>query len=393
MEVLLLGIYSFFVWLVFFKFKWLPWNIISQVIVITLPIIGLTLMILLLNIVAPSSHDVRVVNYTVQVIPQVVGRVIEVPVEANRPVKKGDLLFKIDPVPFEDAVRTAEATTVEMKARLIDALDKEKELTELQKIADSRIASVEANLALANQRVGQYRELAEKGAGRVFDVEQADTNKIALETDLDSARARRADIGYQLSARDEKGELVQVGIARANLAESEAKLSNARWQLEQTSMFAPANGTVINLQLRPGQYVNNMPFKPALVLVEDEQMLLALYKQNELRKVKPGQEAEVALRTYPGRIIKCKVDSIVWAQGQGQLPWSGNIPETGAYPNPEGRFAVRLEADGKDKDLFLAAGAHGMGAIYSDSGAMLHILRKVILRVGAKLDWLIPKLH
>ena len=186
---------------------------------------------------------------------------------------------------------------------------------------------------------------------------------------------------------------MQVGIARANLAEAEAKLSNARWQLEQTSMFAPANGTVINLQLRPGQYVNNMPFKPALVLVEDEQMLLALYKQNELRKVKPGQEAEVALRTYPGRIIKCKVDSIVWAQGQGQLPWSGNIPETGAYPNPEGRFAVRLEADGKDKDLFLAAGAHGMGAIYSDSGAMFHILRKVILRVGAKLDWLIPKLH
>ena len=196
MEVLLLGIYSFFVWLIFFKFKWLPWNIISQVIVITLPIIGLTLMILLLNIVAPSSHDVRVVNYTVQVIPQVVGRVIEVPVEANRPVKKGDLLFKIDPVPFEDAVKTAEATTLEMKARLIDALDKEKELLELQKIADSRIASVEANLALANQRVGQYRELAAKGAGRVFDVEQADTNKIALETDLDSARARRADIGY-----------------------------------------------------------------------------------------------------------------------------------------------------------------------------------------------------
>jgi multidrug resistance efflux pump len=393
MEILMLGVYSFFVWLIFFKFKWLPWNIVSQVIVITIPIIGLTLMILLLNIVAPSSHDVRVVNYTVQVIPQVSGRVIEVPVEANRPVKKGDLLFKIDPIPFEDAVKTAEANVLETKARLIDALDKEKELLELQKIADARIGSVEANLALANQRVGQYRELAAKGAGRVFDVEQADTNKIALETDLDSARARRADIGFQLAARDEKGELVQVGIARANLAGAEAQLSNARWQLEQSTMYAPANGTVINLQLRPGQYVNNMPFKPALVLVEDDQMLLALYKQNELRKVKPGQEAEVALRTYPGRIIKCKVDSIVWAQGQGQLPWSGNVPETGAYPNPEGRFAVRLNTDGKDKDLFLAAGAHGMGAIYSDSGTMLHIIRKVILRVGAKLDWVIPKLH
>ncbi|HRZ58145.1 MAG TPA: hypothetical protein P5525_22125 [Candidatus Paceibacterota bacterium] len=63
MEILLLGIYSFFVWLIFFKFKWLPWNIVSQVITITLPILGLTVLILLLNIVAPSSHDVRVVNY------------------------------------------------------------------------------------------------------------------------------------------------------------------------------------------------------------------------------------------------------------------------------------------------------------------------------------------
>src|ERR1043165_3032639 len=125
MEVLLLGIYSFFVWLIFFKFKWLPWNIVSQVIVITIPIIGISLLILLLNIVAPSSHDVRVVNYNVQVIPQVAGRIIEVPVEANRPVKKGDILFKIDPVPFEDAVKSAVSNVEEAKARLVDALDKE----------------------------------------------------------------------------------------------------------------------------------------------------------------------------------------------------------------------------------------------------------------------------
>ena len=60
MELILLGIYSYIVWLIFFKFKWLPWNIVSQVIVVTLPIIGLTILILLLNLVAPSSADVRV---------------------------------------------------------------------------------------------------------------------------------------------------------------------------------------------------------------------------------------------------------------------------------------------------------------------------------------------
>jgi multidrug resistance efflux pump len=393
MEILLLGIYAFFVWLIFFKFKLLPWNIISQVIVVTIPIIALTALILFLNVVAPSTHDVRVVNYHVQVIPQVTGRVIEVPVEANRPVKKGEVLFRIDPVPFEDAVRQLEAKVSELKAKLIDAQSKEKEMIEQQKITRSRIISVEAGLALANRRVKQYNELVAKGAGRLFDVEQAETNKITLESDLDAALGRDATLRQQLSARTEDGELAEIAAARGALAGAEAQLSNARWQLSQTTMIAPADGTVINLQLRPGQFVNNMPFRPALVLVENEQMVLALYHQNELRKVAPGNEAEIALEPYPGRIIKCKVDSIVWAQGQGQLPWSGNIPETGYAPNPEGRFAVRLETHGRDKALFLASGARGMGAIYSDSGKMIHILRKVILRVGTKIDWLILKLH
>src|SRR6187455_3519470 len=109
MEIILLGIYSFFVWLIFFKFKWLPWNIVSQVIVITIPIIGLTVLILLLNIAAPSSHDVRVINYVVPINPRVAGLVTEVPIEPNRPIKKGDVLFKIDPVPYQLDVNAFEA--------------------------------------------------------------------------------------------------------------------------------------------------------------------------------------------------------------------------------------------------------------------------------------------
>src|ERR1051325_11914571 len=103
MEILLLGIYSFFIWLIFFKFKWLPWTFVSQVIVITIPIIGLTLLILLLNIVAPSSHDVRVVNYVVAVNPRISGLVTEVPIEPNRPVQEGDLLLPLGLAPARNA--------------------------------------------------------------------------------------------------------------------------------------------------------------------------------------------------------------------------------------------------------------------------------------------------
>jgi hypothetical protein len=62
-------------------------------------------------------------------------------------------------------------------------------------------------------------------------------------------------------------------------------------------------------------------------------------------------------------------------------------------PMPAGRFPVKLTVEPKDADLFLPAGALGHGAIYTEYGAMIHIIRKVILRVGAKLDYLILKLH
>src|SRR5437667_12140796 len=104
--------------LIFFKKNWLPWHITSQVIVVTIPIVALTILILFMNIVAPSSHDVRAMNYVVPVVPRVTGTVTEVPIEPNRPIKKGDVLFKMDPVPFEAAVKAAESTLTQSKIKL-----------------------------------------------------------------------------------------------------------------------------------------------------------------------------------------------------------------------------------------------------------------------------------
>ena len=91
--------------------------------------------------------------------------------------------------------------------------------------------------------------------------------------------------------------------------------------------------------------------------VEEEYQVIALYAQNELRLVEPGNPAEFTLKTYPARVIKAKVDSIVWAQGQGQVTQSGTLPQTGAYPQVPGRFPVKLLVDERDRELFLPAGA------------------------------------
>jgi hypothetical protein len=83
----------------------------------------------------------------------------------------------------------------------------------------------------------------------------------------------------------------------------------------------------------------------------------------------------------------------MWATAQGQLPIGNSLPVGGVAPIPPNSLAVRLITDGRDKDNFLAAGAKGACAIFTDSGHLIHILRKIIVRVGSKLDWLILKLH
>jgi multidrug resistance efflux pump len=408
MEAILLGIYGFFVWLIFIKFKWLPWNIKSQVITAIIPIVGLTLLILLLNVYAPSSADVRVYKYTVPIVSQVRGRVIEVPVEeGNRPVKKGDVLFKIDPTPYQ-------LTVNQLQAQLADAQGQQRELDESlneakAKVVESskaidqaigRVREVQARLQLASLRVQQNRELAATGAGSKFELEKSEADLKELQAQLDSARGAEAQaraaqvqarasqeqVQQKLNSKVEGGEPAQVATVRA-------QLDNALWELEQTEMRSPCDCYVINLQLRPGAFVAGMPFNAVMTLVEIEGQVVALFRQNELHQVQPGDEAEFSLNTTPGKIIKAKVDSVIWATGTGQLPASGTIPMTGVLNAPPNRFAVKFDIAERDRAAFLAPGAAGDAAIYTQHLGAIHILRKVILRVGAKLNYIIPKLH
>ncbi len=406
MEALLLAIYAFFVWLIFIKFKWLPWNITSQVIVVIIPIVGLTAMILTLNVVAPSSADVRVFKYVVQILPQVRGRVVEVPVEPNRLVKKGELLFRIDPTPYQNDLNlakaklgAAEAQFATSGANLVDAGAGARQLQEQLNSASAQVRSLQPRVDLAKLRVRQNRELVATGAGDRFALEQAEANLVELEAQLAKASADEAQVAQKLSGRV-NGEQATVAAARAQLATTKAQVdsaradvANAQWNLDQTAVFAPADGYAINVQLRPGSYVVSVPLAPAMSFVEEELQVIALYAQNELVWVEPGNRAEFALNTHPGRVIGATVDSIVWAQGQGQVLQSGQLPQTGLYPQAPGRFPVKLIVDDKDRELFLAAGATGHGAIYTDHVAALHLIRMVILRIGSITDYLVLKLH
>src|SRR5438874_4759836 len=296
MEVILLGIYGFFVWLIFYKFKWLPMNFTAAVITITLPIVAMMALFLLLNIAAPATDDVRPMNYVIPIVPRITGQVTEVPIQPNRPIKKGDVLFKIDPVPFDAAVKASQATLQGGEDQRNNAAAKKAALT--------------PRIDLAKKRVEQFTQLAATGAGKRADLEQAQSDLGNLESEYLAADATESQ-------------------SKAQIVKAEADLRSAKYDLDGTTHLAPANGRVANLALRPGVRATQFATMPVMSFIEeDEPWVIAFYQQNELRYVEPGNEAEIYMETYPGRMIKCVVDSILWATAQGQMPISGNLQST-----------------------------------------------------------------
>ena len=269
---------------------------------------------LLLNISAPATDDVRAMNYVIPIVPRITGQVTEVPIQPNRPIKKGDVLFKIDPVPFEAAVKAAEATLRGAKDQLNNAANKKAALT--------------PRIDLAKKRVEQFTALAATGAGKRADLEQAQSDLGNLESEFLAADATESQ-------------------ARAQIRQGRSRPAiNAKFDLEGCVHVAPANGRVANLSLQPGVRATQFATMPVMSFIqEDDPWLLAFYRQNELRYVEPGDEAEIYMKVYPGRIIKCKVDSILWATAQGQLPISGYLGTTAGQGLLEDRIAVRLHTD------------------------------------------------
>ena len=115
---LMIAVYGTIWWLVFKKFKLIPvnqWSVVTSVL-IGISLIGFVLM--MVNLYQPSSKDGRSFVYTTPVVSQVKGKVIEVPVEPNKPLRKGDVLFRIDPVPFQNKLDSLLAELELAKTRL-----------------------------------------------------------------------------------------------------------------------------------------------------------------------------------------------------------------------------------------------------------------------------------
>lgn len=379
---IIIAIYAGICWLLIKKFKLIPWNFKTQVVVYSLPIFGTIALILSLNYYCPISHDIRVFNRSVDVTSQVMGRVKKVYVKTNQEVKKGDTLFTLDQEPYLQEIKTLEAKLSNIEAT-VTSYDSD------IAFARNNIASLQTQLNLANKRVTQFQELVNAGAANRFDLEQATTNAQELQARIGAAQAQLQSLITKSTATFE-GE-------NASVSEIKAKLDQAKWNLEQTVILSPTDGLIPNMQLNEGAII--APFRSAFVIIQKQQSVVAYFAQNEVKAVENDNEVEIALKTEPGKIIKAKLDYVIDATSQGlvnnasgMLGTVAGLPNTaGAYPEPDGKLIAKFTVD--EEFGVLTTGARGSAVIYSDHIKPLHMVRKVMIRVNSKLNYIIPKLH
>lgn len=377
---IIIGGYAFLVWLLCIKLKVIPWNIKTQVGAVSGGLALAATIILTINVVTPSSSDVRAINYVVEVVPRVAGTVTRVAIEGNQRLKKGDILLEIDSTPYRLRVK-------QLEAQVADATASAKTLWQDLDSAKTQTTAAQAHLDLMKKRLGQAQELAKAGAGNQFDVENFVTEVKKAESALANAKTAEARVTTKLEA--------VVGPDIASVAQIKAQLEAAKYDLESTVIRAPTDGYAVNVAVRPGNYLTAMPFRPAMSFVEHEQRILAFFEQNELRFIQPGNKAEIAFKTSPGAVIPAKVDSIIWANSQGQTMQSGavpNMPMEHLNAPLAQKFAVKLTINPENKQ-FIPMGARGGAAVYTDKLAPLHLLRMVMIRAQSLMNYLVLKLH
>jgi RND family efflux transporter MFP subunit len=277
--------------------------------------------------VAPTTKDGRVFQYVIPIVPNVAGQVIEVPVDPLVHIEEGDVLFRIDPFPYEAAVDRLAASVEQANAQ-------------------RRLAQIEVNRNSA---------LVERSA------------------------AARRDLDRWTAERDG---------AAAAIKSLEAQLRDAKWDLEQTVVRAPHSGHVVNLQLRPGAAARSFAATPAMSFISDEgKEVVASFSQSSIRKIEVGAPAEMVFALHPGKVFSGTVTHVIKATGTAQMTVSGSIPILTGQP-AAGRYAVRIELDDPELLAQLPQGASCSVAVYTDIGKPFHAISKVVMRMNAWMAYL-----
>lgn len=369
-------LYVIFCWLVFFKFKWIKFNIGWGIVSFWVGFHLVLVFVVALRFFQPYSLDARLVRHTIQLVPRLPEPTLltEVLVEPNTQVEKGQPLFRFDSRLYEYGVAQQEAALAAAKQNVLIL---QADVT----AAEQGVKQAKAEQTFAAEQQRRYQDLVKRGGARGEELARWTDQLNSAEAQVAAAEAnlKKAQLAYAS----------EINGVNTSVAQAEAALNEARYYLDQTTLYAPEDGFLTNLQARPGLVVGDRRIAAIATWIGSaDPYLLATFRQPRLKFVKPGLPVEIALDLYPGEIFAGKVEAVWWASGQGQFKPSGDIP-TFILPKPPGQFAVQISAVGLE-DLELPVGAHGAVAIYTGRGKGFAVLRRIGIRLYSWANWVVP---
>jgi multidrug resistance efflux pump len=368
--LIILAAYLVVLWLLFSKLKLVRLGWVSGSIAGLIGALILAVFLGLLNSLAPSGR-LTVAGRVVEVIPNVAGQVIAIPVKPNVPVKAGAILFQIDPAPYRFKVTQGEAGLAASKQQA-------QQLKANYEQASATVDGLVRQLAYNTKRLSDMRTLARDQAATEFREQDVQVQQETVAAQLQAARAAQMSAKLALDS--------EINGVNTSVIQNQAALDNARWELDQTTIRAPADGYVTVMALTVGDRA--LPARAAMsFVVSSEIVLIGMFAQNGFQTIKHGAQVQLVFDDRPGRIYEATITDIPRGVGQGQIAVSGTLARTTAIGGASTFPAQMSIPAGIERDT-LHLGMSGTATAYSEKAGVIGILASILLWINAYTAYL-----
>jgi multidrug resistance efflux pump len=368
--VVILCLYVVGLWLAFSKFRLVRWGWASGTVAILVGAVILAIFLALFNYLTPSGR-VTVSGRVVEVTPNVTGQVVAIPVKPNVPVKMGDVLFQIDPVPFQYKV-------TQLQASLAGAKQQAEILKSNYEQMTANVVGLTALVAFNTKRDADIQKLASEGANSQFQAQDRQNQYETALAQLNVAKAAQQSAKLALDS--------EIGGVNTTVAQIVAQLDNASWELSQTTIRAPADGDVTAVALSVGdralQARSAMSF-----IVASEIAIVGMFSQNGFQTIKEGAAVDIVFDNAPGRIYHAKISSIPRGVGQGQIAVSGTLARTTALGGATA-FPAEIAIPQELNRESLRLGMSGSVTVFSEKAGVIGLLASILVLISSYTAYL-----
>jgi multidrug resistance efflux pump len=368
--VIIVCLYLVALWVLFERVKLVRWGWLSGTISALVGIFILATFLALFNYLTPSGR-LTVAGRVVEVTPNVTGQVIAIPVRPNVPVKTGDVLFQIDPAPFQYKV-------TQLRASLAAAKQQTEILKSNYEQATANVAGLDAQVKYNTKRLADIQTLYAKGSNTEFKSQDTQIQFETVSAQLNVAKATQQSTRLALDS--------EIGGVNTTVAQIAAQLENASWELSQTTIRAPADGYVTVVALTIGARAFELRSAMSFI-VENEITLVGMFSQNGFQTIEVGVPVDIVFDNAPGRIYHAKITGIPKGVGQGQIAVSGTLARTNAIGGATS-FPAEISIPEEMSRDSLRLGMSGSATAFAGNAGVIGLLASILVWVSSYTAYL-----